>query len=154
MGDDVQPSRFEQHLLHGLVHADGAGQDAGADKGHRHLVLRRAAAEQDGDPAPLAHAFSSAWSKSAIMSPASSRPALTRIRPSPMPAARRASGSIWRCVVEAAWPTSVLIPPRLVATHASCRASQKRTAGSTPPSTSKASIPPNPLVSSRVATSW
>ena len=41
-----------------------------------------------------------------------------------MPAARAGLGSICRCVVEAAWPTSVCVPPRLVATHASSSASQ------------------------------
>ena len=51
-------------------------------------------------------------------------PTLTRTRPSAIPAARRASGAICRCVVEAACPTSVCVPPRLVATHASSSASQ------------------------------
>ena len=57
---------------------------------------------------------------------ASSMPADTRTRPSAMPAARRASGAICRCVVEAAWPTRVCVPPRLVATQASSSASQNR----------------------------
>ena len=83
-------------------------------------------------------------------SPRAGRPG-PRARRSPAPGCRRspprrlASGSICRCVVEAAWPTSVCAPPRLVATHASSSASQKPLPPSTPPATSTASMPPQPV---------
>src|SRR5207244_8844577 len=83
----------------------------------RHLVLRGASPEHDGDAALPAHAFSSARPKSSITSSGSSRPTLTRMRPSPIPAARRASGSSCRGGVLAAWLTRVLRPPRLVPTQ-------------------------------------
>src|SRR5439155_16057342 len=94
----------------------------------RDLVFRRAPAEYDGDPpaasAARAHSFSSACRKSSTRSSGSSPPTDTRRRPSPIPAALRASADSCRWLELAGWQTSVCRPPNDDPTRATCRASQ------------------------------
>src|SRR5438270_6970602 len=99
------------------------------------------------------HYLTRACSKSATMSSAASMPVDTRTVPGPTPSSARSAGVRPRCDVISGYEIVVSTPPRLAAKDTISKRFIIRCTAGRPPARSKASMPPAPSGTRRLAVS-